>query len=360
MPRFLSLPHERAEEMGRLFHANDSLYQSDEKWWELIQETDRQLLTGASGVGGVVHPAGEPPPLEGFPAPGVAEQSANAPPVVSPPPETAIPSLSREYRSEPTGPRWDVRALHVEAAHPLLADTNRPWALQRQTSGEYKFLINIDHPIFASATMTPLDGLLAELAWSAMDFLRGNEGTATFAGVLAELRERYATAAALDPVSLATEARQVLAAVAAALPHALDAQDARALFNELAPADHAAILQKMAARRAPDPQGIINQGRFLEYAPPRLLLDFFSAHPELFLDGKCWDDGYGTLDYTLPSATEAAQQQVVRHYESLLVDALWLAEQESAELGAVNRARLLRAQLALDMLAPTGAGVIQE
>ncbi len=66
--------------MGRLFHANDPAYQSDEKWWELVQEADRQHLTGAFGVGGVVHPAGEPPPLEGFPAPGVPEQPTNAAP----------------------------------------------------------------------------------------------------------------------------------------------------------------------------------------------------------------------------------------------------------------------------------------
>jgi len=44
---------------------------------------------------------------------------------------------------------------------------------------------------------------------------------------------------------------------------------------------------------------------------------------------------------------------VKRYYESLLADAVWLADQDATDLTEVNRARLLRAQLALDLLAPT-------
>jgi hypothetical protein len=91
----------------------------------------------------------------------------------------------------------------------------------------------------------------------------------------------------------------------------------------------------------------------LAYAPPRVVSDFFSNHPELFLDGKCWDDAFATLDYGRPLATQEAQTQVKRYYESLLADAVWLADQDATDLTDVNRARLLRAQLALDLLAPT-------
>ncbi len=185
-----------------------------------------------------------------------------------------------------------------------------------------------------------------------MDFLRGNAGAASFAGVLAELRERYATVHALDPVELGNEARQVLLDIASTLRGNIDTTDALALFNELPSADQDSIFQRMATRAAGNPQAVIAEGRFLEYAPPPVVGDFFATHPELFLDGNCWDDAYATLDYGRPSATQAAQAQVVRYYESLFADAVWLAEQDAGDLVDTHRPRLLRAQLAIELLAP--------
>jgi hypothetical protein len=54
----------------------------------------------------------------------------------------------------------------------------------RPASGIHELLVNARHLVSASATMTPLDALLAERAWCAMDFLRGNPGSVGFAAVL--------------------------------------------------------------------------------------------------------------------------------------------------------------------------------
>src|SRR5271157_5113813 len=274
-------------------------------------------------------------------------------PATPPSPEIPIASLGGDYRSDSTNQRWEIRAFEVLDSHPTLASTGKPWSLRAQPNGIHEFLVNTRHPVFASATMTPLDALLAELAWSAMDFLRGSPGSASFAAVLAELRERYAAIHALDPVELSNLSRQVLLDIAGTLRNNIDTTDALALFNELPSADQDAIFQKMATRSAGNPQGVISEGRFLEYASLRVTSDFFSSHPELFLDGKCWDDAYATLDYGRPLATETAQTQVVRYYESLLADAAWLAEQDAGDLADAHRPRLLRAQLAIELLAPT-------
>jgi len=250
--------------------------------------------------------------------------------------------------------RWDVQAFAVEDTHPSLTG-GQPWNLTKRADGVDKFILNTAHPVFASATLTPLDAMLAELAWAAMDFQRGTQGTARFSAVLAELRLRYCGIHALDPVALATEARQVLASVAASLASNITAQDATTLFSDLPTTDQEAILQKMASRSAGSPQAVIGSGRFLEYAPPRVILEFVVSHPELFFDGKCWDDAYGTLDYGIPSATQQAQSRVVRYYESLLADAVWIADQDTADIPETDRSRLLRAQLAIDLLAPTSA-----
>ena len=108
----------------------------------------------------------------------------------------------------------------------------------------------------------------------------------------------------------------------------------------------------MAIRSAS--QNSIAEGRFLEFAPRKTLLKFFEKHAELFFDGKFWDTTYSGLDYGSALATEEARAQVVRYYSSLLTDAIWLAEQDTSELAAASRARLLRASLALELLAPTG------
>jgi len=360
--RLLIVPdNDRAEEMAKKFHEGDPGHQTDAKWWELVEEADSQLLvspgagTGASGGGPTPGPGdtlegfGPTPPMP----PGGPAGTVPSAPATPPSPEIPIASLGGDYRSDLTNQRWEIRAFEVLDSHPTLASTGKPWSLRAQPNGIHEFLVNTRHPVFASATMTPLDALLAELAWSAMDFLRGSPGSASFAAVLAELRERYAAIHALDPVELSNLSRQVLLDIAGTLRNNIDTTDALALFNELPSADQDAIFQKMATRSAGNPQGVISEGRFLEYASLRVTSDFFSSHPELFLDGKCWDDAYATLDYGRPLATETAQTQVVRYYESLLADAAWLAEQDAGDLADAHRPRLLRAQLAIELLAPT-------
>ena len=109
----------------------------------------------------------------------------------------------------------------------------------------------------------------------------------------------------------------------------------------------------MAGRSVLNPEVVVAEGKFLEYAAPHVVLAFVEAHPELFLDGRCWEEPYSTLAYPTSAATEEARLRVRRHYETLLSDAVWLAEHEPDDLAAVSRERLLRAYLAVDLLAPS-------
>jgi hypothetical protein len=201
--------------------------------------------------------------------------------------------------------------------------------------------------------MTPLDALLAELAWATTDFQRAGGINLRFAEVLAGLRERYAERAKLDPVELASEARLTLASVARGVSKSMDPEDARTLFNELFPVEQEATLARMATRQVENPQQVIASGRFLEFAPSRTLLRFFEQHPELFFDGRYWDTPYASIDFGVQAATEDAQTQRVRYYASLLADAIWMADQDPADLSNFSRTRLLRAALALELLEPS-------
>jgi hypothetical protein len=358
--RLLIVPdNDRAEEMARHFYAGEAEYQTDTKWMELVEEADRELLTASAGE------ASRPAGLDGWPTPSSGDDSAEASRAGSGAPaavaayeapvfvRVAIPSLTREYRENRTDLRWELRAFGVDKTDPELGAAESPWKLKATPSGVFEFYVDLEHPIFRSATMTPLDGLLAELAWSAKDFQRSSQIQTPFATILAGLREQYAGTTRLDPVELASEARLTLASLSRAIANSPDPDDARALFNELLPTEQEAVLGKMATRSVQNPQQAIIEGRFLEYAPSKTLLSFFARHPELFFDGHYWDAAYSRLDYGVPSATDEAQAQTVRYYASLISDAIWLAEQDPSDLSVVSRPRLLRASLALELLEPS-------
>ena len=343
-----------AEQMAKKFQAGYPEYQEDTKWWELVEEEDRKLLTDTGATGD------QDNDLEGF-----GDEGEGKPPEESDTPEsvpesqpahrTHLASLSQEYRHDRSNQRWEIHAWAVEGSDPELSEEDVPWRLKATASGEHEFFVNPVHEVFRSATLTTLDALLAELAWSVMDFRRNEPSDIPFGLVLADLRKRYSGTTKLDPVTLSGEASLTLSDIAKGISERLDPEDGRALFEEFSPSEQEAILQKMATRQLTDPQAAIAAGRFLEHAPRTSILKFFTRHPELFFDGQYWDEIYSELDYGRPSATEEAKTQLVRYFEGLLADVIWLAEQDVDDLAATDRARLLRASLSLDLVAPSVA-----
>jgi hypothetical protein len=347
--------NDRAVEMAGLFQRGEAEYQTDAKWWELVVEEDSRLLTPTEPVGATV--------LPGFGGDDVTDGGPRGPmpllanPAHGPVPESLarqpIPSLTREYRHDPTGIRWDIHAFEVHPDDPGLPGSQAPWRTIRLTNGEDQFLVNPTHQVFASATMTLLDGLLCQLAWNAVDLTRGQPNAPTFSVILADLRERYGGPYRLDPLSIKTQADAVYSSLARVWSRGIPPEDCRALFEEdLDSSQQAAIFHKMALRTISNPQLVIERGRFLEFAPPRVLVDFVLKHPHLFFDGRCWDDKYTEIGYPSETATEEARSRVLRDYESLLLDTVWLIEHEVDDLAGASRERLLRGMLAVSLLQP--------
>ena len=342
--------NDRAEEMARLFEKGEPAYQPDAEWWKLVEEVDNKLLT----------PDDEETDgdnLGGFGAEDTqdssSEESADASEAAPAPPRHPIASLTREYHHEATGQQWNVQAFRVDPADPELLPQGAPWCLRRAASGEHEFLVDVGHPVFKSATMTDLDALLSQLAWSASDFVKGRQDPPSFAVLLADLRQRYAGVLELDAVDIKAQAESVIGRIARAWSKGVEEDDCQTLFTEdLTAAQQEGILRVMAARSVVNTNAVVLEGRFLEYAAPHVVLAFVEAHPELFLDGRCWEEPYSTLSYPTEAAADEARQRVRRHYVTLLSDAVWLAEQEPDDLAATSRERLLRASLAVDLLAP--------
>jgi hypothetical protein len=335
-----------AEEMAKRFYDGEPEYQPDEKWWSLIEELEKQLLAKTSAKDSSARPITDWPQTPDE-TPGA---SPTVPPeTVAPPARTPIVTLTREYRDDSTGLRWEVNALAAGAGDPDLGG-DLPWKLRATNSGTHQFIVDLRHEVFQSATMTPLDALLAELSWAAMDYSRNRNPDASFARCLAGLRERYASASKLDTNVMSAEANQALTAIGRALIGQISAEDGAALFAELTTGEQEATLKKMAVRGVSNPQKAIGEGKFLEYAPRKAFLEFFQRHPEFFFDRRYWDTSYSALDFGIASATDEARAQRLRYYLSLLADAAWLADQDQGDLESASRARLLRASLAVELL----------
>ena len=359
--RILAIPdNELAREYATRFQAGEAEYQSDAKWWELIEEADRQLLVGEEPEPGGDDGAKSVDELLG----GGGSSGEDREPVVDDDTTEGvegeegairaarhrIASLSRQYRDGVSDQKWDITAYAVAMGDPSLSEETGPWSLENTGGGQFEFLVQAEHEVFRSATITPLDALLVQLAWSAMDFTRGTQHPPTFSSVLARLRKRYARSTTLDPVSLSMEASRILRAIATAVGGSLMPGESRSLFEGLSTPARDDIVVRLVRRFGPEPDSEIESGRFLEYIPGMMLLHLFEGHPHLFFDGRYWDIAFSALELGSDAVTAHVREEISRRFTCILWDAVWLADNSPEDLAEAGRARLLRASLALDLL----------
>jgi hypothetical protein len=152
---------------------------------------------------------------------------------------------------------------------------------------------------------------------------------------------------------MSTEARSRLSDVARVAQLHANSGAASQFYNRLTRAEKEAIRSQMAARGAADPVSAIRDGRYLLYSSPKVIRDFVLTHPELYFDGKYWDNEYLKLDYDSLNATKAARERLRGRYAALLSDLVWLTQQSPEELADSSRAELMRAMLAIPLLEPT-------
>jgi len=352
--------NDRAVDMAKGFQDNDPEFLDDERWWELVLEQDETVLGGPPPTtpGGVApSPTNIPVGFIGVSAPSAASGPG---PLASPPqpvvPRKAIFELTRKYVHPTYRVEYDVQGFSVAPTDPDLG-SGHPWTLKLTdvSTRTYAFLIDISHDLYRSSTMTPLDALLTELSYRTIEFLRETAPDVTFASILADFRREYCVETRSDAGDIIVQASTVLAQIAQSLPMRFASGEAERMYQELSDAEKAYIGRRMVARGVMAPRDAIASGTFLTYAEPETIRSFFSRHPELFLDGKYWEDAYTSLDYGAPDVTEEARKLVKARYEGYLADAVWLAGQSPADLDRTGRDALIRATLSLKLLQPDTA-----
>lgn len=356
--------NDRAAEMAAYFHDGNPEYQDDAKWWELVQEADRELLYG---TGGKAKPGTEDDgktQLDDLPE-GLVDvspkTSGSTPPLgttvpsiehTAPPTRREIPSLSRKYIYKKANAPWNITAFEVEADDPGLT-AGAPWAmpLADVATRNYHFLYNPDHPVFRSITMTPRDALLVQLTWMTGELLRTTKETPDLGEIVAEFRRDYGDETLLDSQTMAAEATSILIDIAKALVANCPSEDRAALFNELSVSEQQSVMRVLAAKKI-KPTSVTVDGSFLQYAPAEILSAMIQRHPEYCFDGKIWDDAYEGLDYGDKDITDGVRIAITSRYLGLINDAVWLARKDSRDLAASSREELTRAMMSLRLLRP--------
>jgi hypothetical protein len=356
--------NDRAAEMATKFENNEPEYLDDERWWQLVAEQDAAVLgTPAPTTPGGAAPVPSIP--TGFLDTPTPTTSAAVPGFVGTPPAVAVApaalrrpifELTRKYVHPTYRVEYDIQGFAVAPNDPDLG-LGHPWHLKLTdvATRTYAFLVNTSHDLYRSTTMTPLDALLAELSYRTMEFLRETAPDATFATILADFRREYCVDTRLDAGEIIVEASNVLTQVAQSLQRNLADDAGERLHGDLPESTKESIGRKMVARGVTAPRDAIKSGGFLAYADPQVVREFFTAHPELFLDGKYWEDAYATLDYGSTSVTEEGRRLVQARYDGYLADAVWLASQSPADLDRTGRDALIRASLSLKLLRPDTA-----
>lgn len=349
--------NERAKQMADAFAAEDPEYLSDERWWDIVEEQDNDIVSGPADQG---ESSEIPEDFVDVPGEESGNRDGNGAESTSPPPppiRRPLHELTRKYVHPTYRVEFDIQAFAVQQTDPDLT-AGAPWSfhLDNVATRTYAFLVDPGNGIFRSTTMTPLDGLLTELAYRTLDFLKGQTQDATLAGILADLRAEYCVDSRLDPQEIIAYATTVLDEIARAIPDLLGAGQGVPLYDELTDAEKNAVAQRMANRNVANHREAISDGTFWAYADPHSLRALFVRHPELFLDGKYWEDRYEALDYGARQITDDAKAAVVSRYDAYFGDAVWLANQTPADLESTSRDTIIRAACSLRLLRSDVAG----
>lgn len=342
--------NESAQAMAESFAEGDPDYLGDERWWELVVQQDKEIL----GDGGEPQDPNLPKDFldPGAQTPG--EQQPTTPQAPPPPPQRRhLHDLSRRYVHPTFRVEFEVQALAVIATDPELP-SGLPWLLRLDdvATRTYVFLVDDRHEVFRSTTMTPLDGLLIDLAHRTLEFLKGQAQDVSLARILADFRGQYCVEARLDPGEIISLASSALTEIARAVPNLMEQSGGEALYAELSDEERQSIARRMANRGVPDHKALIVDGRFWEYADADSIRRLFLRHPGLFLDGRFWDDDHARIDYGSAAVTDEARRAIVARYDGYFQDAVWLVNQSPADLDRSSRDAIVRATCSVRLLRP--------
>ena len=300
------------------FHDGDPDYQSDEKWYELVQLAE---LVKRGKSQGSEEAAGElPTPNEPEDA-GDVDNSASDDAPDSPPPIQANlfetdTELSRTYKLEqlPGAPSMSVNAKRAQQGL-----DGRPIFFDTPASGGVEFHYDLGHPFFEESLETPLDCLVSDIAHRFLLLSGQAQRDYPLAIIERQIRESYFP----ETLTSVTEASEEAKAILDDLRQFLDEH-----LHEIAPIaasvmdDYSLGLVRKGVLESAlggeqDVHRAVEEGEFIRYVGTDFLISSPSVWPHLIMDG-----GFVSVPYE--DVSESYRADSVAMVCDALRDAAWI------------------------------------
>lgn len=318
------------------FHTGDPDYQTDDKWFELVELAE---VSKRGGSAASRRAAGQLPPPTGANAAGGAPTAAagtrsGQTPVQANLFESDL-ELSRGYKLTvlPGAPE-----MHVDARRALSGLDGKPVSFDASAS-RVDFRYDPNHPFFEQSLESPLDCLVSDLAHRFLLMSGAHQREWPLSVIERAIRELYFPDTLTSLERAAEEARSILNQLREHLYEELpslapiDPQvvDPRALgLIRLA-----VLQQELGSDTAV--MDLVREGRFAKYVDNRFVADSVRIWPVLVFDGRFVNVPYSDV---IPDL----QEQSLSMVHDALLDALWLVSDAGG--GAISRDRGWRLRFA--------------
>lgn len=356
--------HQQAASWGQLYARGDAEYQSDLKWWEAVVEHEekaarKNIEPAPAGeadesvvleaLGGSLNDEAASPSSDSKqpgeddanngskkPAPQSLKERADILRNASRP----LPSLSRLYRIPSIQGELDIKAWAVPFGSIQSKQENSessPFWLNSIGGGRAEIFIDEGHSSLRNSGLEETDLAIAEVA-----FHLGTQRSAftsghTMSTLIIELREFSFRDLSIDFSTIQESARSLFENIRERLIQNVEENPERAwtILNEAQISELEAIYSGNGIKL------VSTDSRFIEHVPASYVARLFENWPEVFTDGKVFDDIYGPLVFA------ETKKQVASKISSLLFDCAYVA---STENEVISTNELKRARLATQIL----------
>ena len=355
------------------FRDGSDVTDDDSAWWALVKASD-------AAVSPDTRPAPRGPGI-GF---GTGVSDTNFPtlhgdtsatprtePPIPTPPRVLCTELSQTYDMPDEHPSVIVEAFEASDTDAVFGGQDVPWASIRSGTGAVMFYFRPRHDVFQSATLTPLDALLCEVARRGADSISSRFNArssnvaqtaavspdplqAAFARVLSHLRLHYCSTNDLRQSALRGRVGEVFRRALLQAGEKLSETEQRTLHDSL-DAEERDHFQRECYKLSLDPNNFpFGEGRFFTCVSPRTFVRLVHKSPELFLDGRVWSTAYGALADSTPAAARH-RHIVLESHHALLLELLAFHEDVGSTGAFVSeelfpRTRRMRVATAVDAL----------
>ncbi|MCK5017471.1 MAG: ATP-binding protein [Candidatus Peribacteraceae bacterium] len=205
-------------------------------------------------------------------------------------------------------------------------------AVIHNTSNEMYIFIDQTHPVFKKFQVRPEDIISIEVAKWIWQNYQGRISDATrplwsHSNLYYQIHsEVWGKRVELDPEEVSKEVQQFFHLMNESLPD-LFKQDAASIYENMDDNEQSRVIEQIHKNNKMDlMQKLINNGEYLSFLPPEMVVNLLVKYPKRLFDGNFWKDHYEKLDIPDPITLQKIRKETAGKYQRCLEDMISFME----------------------------------